>query len=191
LARDRAQQCIDEAFAYAKKRWDASHIVPKFKPGDRVLVSTLHFGFEGPKKLHEHFAGPFSVLRLVGPNSIEVVLTDKYARKHPVFPVSICKKYNDGDPERFPDRREQPPPTPEVVDNDLEWEIDRFIDERTIKKGKGRTVREYHVRWKGYDSSHDVWLPESDLVHAKAAMREFCLARRNERTPDTSSTPLE
>jgi transposase InsO family protein len=191
LARDRAQQCIDEAFIYAKKRWDASHIVPKFKPGDRVLVSTLHFGFEGPKKLHEHFAGPFSILHLVGSNAIEVVLTDKYARKHPVFPVSICKKYNDGDPERFPDRREQPPPTPEVVDNDLEWEIDRFIDERTIKKGKGRTIREYHVRWKGYDSSHDVWLPESDLVHAKAAMREFRLARHTELTHDNSSTPLE
>jgi hypothetical protein len=186
LSRDRAQQCIDDAFDYAKQRWDASHTPPSFKVGDQVLVSTQHFGFSGPRKLHEHFAGPFPITRLIGDNAIEVTLTGEYARKHPVFPVSLCKKYREANPEQFPNCPTPPPPAPDIIDDESEWEVERILDERTIKKARGRIEREYHVRWKGYDSSHDLWLPEENLAHSKAAIRAFRLSQRNEKSQNTS-----
>jgi hypothetical protein len=190
VSRDRAQQCIDDAFDYAKQRWDASHTPPSFKVGDQVLVSTQHFGFSGPRKLHEHFAGPFPITRLIGDNAIEVTLTGEYARKHPVFPVSLCKKYREADPEQFPNRPTPPPPAPDIIDDESEWEVEHILDERTIKKARGRIEREYHVRWKGYDSSHDLWLPEENLAHSKAAIRAFRLSRRNGKSHWQNTSPL-
>ncbi|MBW0545501.1 hypothetical protein O181_085216 [Austropuccinia psidii MF-1] len=38
-----AKQSMNEAFEYAKQKWDKNHKVPDFKVGDLVLVSTLNF----------------------------------------------------------------------------------------------------------------------------------------------------
>ena len=47
-----AKQSMDDAFDYAKQKWDKSHKVPDLKVGDLVLVSTLNFNnIKGPKKL--------------------------------------------------------------------------------------------------------------------------------------------
>ncbi|MBW0508403.1 hypothetical protein O181_048118 [Austropuccinia psidii MF-1] len=47
-----AKQSMNDAFDYAKQKWDKSHKVPDFKVGDLVLVSTLNFNnIKGPKKL--------------------------------------------------------------------------------------------------------------------------------------------
>ncbi|MBW0497416.1 hypothetical protein O181_037131 [Austropuccinia psidii MF-1] len=49
-----AKQSMDDAFDYAKQKWDKSHKVPHFKVGDLVLVSTLNFNnIKGPKKLKD------------------------------------------------------------------------------------------------------------------------------------------
>ncbi|MBW0511616.1 hypothetical protein O181_051331 [Austropuccinia psidii MF-1] len=49
-----AKQSMDDAFDYAKKKWDKSHKVPDFKVGDLVLVSTLNVNnIKGPKKLKD------------------------------------------------------------------------------------------------------------------------------------------
>jgi hypothetical protein len=138
LARHRAQQCIDEAFDYSKARWDASHLKPNFKIGDHILISTSHFGFGGPRKLHEHFIGPFTVIRLIGDNALEVNLTGDFSRKHPVFPVSLCKKFDAGEVARFPGRPELPPPQPEIIDEQPQYHVDRILDEQIRKTPKGR-----------------------------------------------------
>jgi Chromo (CHRromatin Organisation MOdifier) domain len=94
-----------------------------------------------------------------------VNLAGEFSRKHPVFPVSLCKKYNEGDPERFPGRSELPPPQPQIVDGVPVWEVDRILNERIRETHKGH-LREYHVRWKGYSSTYDKWVPERDLKDA-------------------------
>ncbi|MBW0515318.1 hypothetical protein O181_055033 [Austropuccinia psidii MF-1] len=38
-----ATQSMNDAFDYAKQKWDKSHKVPDFKVGDLVLISILNF----------------------------------------------------------------------------------------------------------------------------------------------------
>ncbi|MBW0583318.1 hypothetical protein O181_123033 [Austropuccinia psidii MF-1] len=59
---------------------------PDFKEGDQVLVSTLNFNnLKGPKKMRDSFLGPFTIIRLIGKNAVEVKHTEEFSRKHPVF----------------------------------------------------------------------------------------------------------
>ncbi|MBW0525704.1 hypothetical protein O181_065419 [Austropuccinia psidii MF-1] len=47
-----AKHSMNDAFDYAKQKWDKSHKVPDFKVGDLVLVSTLNSNnIKGAKKL--------------------------------------------------------------------------------------------------------------------------------------------
>ncbi|MBW0583569.1 hypothetical protein O181_123284 [Austropuccinia psidii MF-1] len=55
-----AKQIMNDAFDYAKQKWDKSHKVPDFKVGDLVLVSPLNFNnIKGPTKLKDSYVGPF------------------------------------------------------------------------------------------------------------------------------------
>ncbi|MBW0531642.1 hypothetical protein O181_071357 [Austropuccinia psidii MF-1] len=66
---------------------------PDFKEGDQVLVSTLNFNdFKGPKKMRDSFLRPFTIIRLIRKNAVEVKLTEEFSRKHPVFPMSLVKR---------------------------------------------------------------------------------------------------
>ncbi|MBW0530057.1 hypothetical protein O181_069772 [Austropuccinia psidii MF-1] len=74
---DTASKCIAEAKEYNKHRWDKSHIEPDFKEEDQVLVSTLNFNnLKGPKKMRDSFVGPFTIIKLIGKNAVEVKLTE-------------------------------------------------------------------------------------------------------------------
>ncbi|XP_037044139.1 uncharacterized protein LOC119080042 [Bradysia coprophila] len=44
-------------------------------------------------------------------------------------------------------------------DEDFDWEVERIM-EMSVKRDK---TREFLVRWKGFRSAYDSWLPESDL----------------------------
>ncbi|MBW0557187.1 hypothetical protein O181_096902 [Austropuccinia psidii MF-1] len=48
--RHHANQSMNDAFEYAKQKWDQSHKTPEIKVGDLILVSTLNFNnIKGPK----------------------------------------------------------------------------------------------------------------------------------------------
>ncbi|MBW0485499.1 hypothetical protein O181_025214 [Austropuccinia psidii MF-1] len=62
------KKSMDDAFDYAKQKWDKSHKVPDFKGGDLVLVSTLNFNnIKGPKNLKHSYLGPFLLLPYMEP----------------------------------------------------------------------------------------------------------------------------
>ncbi|MBW0516379.1 hypothetical protein O181_056094 [Austropuccinia psidii MF-1] len=66
-----ASKCISEEKEYNKQRWDKSHMEPDFKEGDQVLVSTLYFNNpKGQKKMRDSFVGPFTIIKLIGKNSV-------------------------------------------------------------------------------------------------------------------------
>ncbi|MBW0534812.1 hypothetical protein O181_074527 [Austropuccinia psidii MF-1] len=75
-ARNHAKQSMNDAFEYAKKKWDKSNKNPEFKVGELILVSTLNFhDIKGPKKLKDSFAGPFIIKALHGTNAVQVELS--------------------------------------------------------------------------------------------------------------------
>ncbi|MBW0593174.1 hypothetical protein O181_132889, partial [Austropuccinia psidii MF-1] len=84
---DTAAKCIPEEKEYNKYRWDKSHMEPDFKEGDQVLVSSLSFNnLKGPKKMRDSFLGLFTIIKLIGKNTVEVKITEEFSRKHSVFP---------------------------------------------------------------------------------------------------------
>ncbi|MBW0536562.1 hypothetical protein O181_076277 [Austropuccinia psidii MF-1] len=84
-----AKQSMNDAFDYAKQKWDKSHKVPDFKVGDLVLVSTLNFNnIKGPKKLTDSYVGPFVIVALHGTNAFQVELSGELENKHPTFPAA-------------------------------------------------------------------------------------------------------
>ncbi|MBW0496550.1 hypothetical protein O181_036265 [Austropuccinia psidii MF-1] len=109
-ASETASKFIPEAKEYNKQRLDKSHMELDVKKGDQVLVSTLNFNhLKGPNKMRDSFVGPFTIIKLIGKNAVEVKLTEEFSRKHPVFPMSLVKPYFQTEANKFPSRKKNPP----------------------------------------------------------------------------------
>ncbi|MBW0485469.1 hypothetical protein O181_025184 [Austropuccinia psidii MF-1] len=92
------EQSMNEAFDYAKQKWDKSHKVPDFKVGDLVLVSILNFNYiKGQKKLEDSHVKPFFLFALHGTNTVQVELSGELENKNPTIPVSLIKPYQQSD----------------------------------------------------------------------------------------------
>ncbi|MBW0535944.1 hypothetical protein O181_075659 [Austropuccinia psidii MF-1] len=129
-----AKRRMNDAFDYAKQKWDKSHKVPDFKVGDLVLISTLNFNnIKGPNKYKDPYVGPFVIVALHGTNAVLVELSGEFENEHPNFPVSLIKPYQPADKELFPLRNPTPLAVPPVEQN----------EEKKIKKSsKKRGLRE-------------------------------------------------
>ncbi|MBW0569204.1 hypothetical protein O181_108919 [Austropuccinia psidii MF-1] len=103
---DAAARCIAEAKEYNKKRWDKTHMEPKFKDGDQVLIGrALHY-------------------------QVEVKLTEEFSRKHPVFPVSLVKPYFRKEEDKFPSRKKNTTPPDIVEEEDSPGPVKKIIKSR-------------------------------------------------------------
>ncbi|MBW0482363.1 hypothetical protein O181_022078 [Austropuccinia psidii MF-1] len=131
---DTAAKLIAEAKEYNKQRWDKSHMEPDLKEGDQVLVSTLNFNnLKGPKNMRESFAGPFTIIKLIGKNAVEVKLTEEFSMKHRLFPVSLVKPYFQTEEDTFPSRKKNPTPPEIVVVKDFTGSLKKIIKDRKIR----------------------------------------------------------
>ncbi|MBW0533575.1 hypothetical protein O181_073290 [Austropuccinia psidii MF-1] len=173
--RHHANQSMNDAFEYAKQKWDKSHKTPEFKVGDLILVSTLNFNnIKGPKKLKDSFAGPFIIKALHGRNAVQVELSGELENKHPTFPVSLVKHYTSSDKELFPLRNETPLEVP-PLDLSEEKKVLKVLKERRLR---GKNEREYLVRYKN-PQHEDEWIVESKIPDSQKFLRRF----RHERRP--------
>ncbi|MBW0504844.1 hypothetical protein O181_044559 [Austropuccinia psidii MF-1] len=169
---DTASKCIAEAKEYNKWRWEKTHMEPDFKEGDQVLVSTLSFNnLKGPKKMRDSFLGPFTIIRLIGKNSVEVKLKEESSRKHPVFPVSLVKPYFQTEEGKFPSKRRNPTP-PEIV----EVEDSPGLVSRIIRARKDQ--RQYLVRFKNQTADKNKWVAEDAIPDGNLLLRRFRASRR-------------
>ncbi|MBW0474056.1 hypothetical protein O181_013771 [Austropuccinia psidii MF-1] len=179
---DTAAKCIAEAKEYNKQRWGKTHMEPDFKEGDQVLVSTLNFkNLKGPKKMRDSFVGPFTIIRLIGKNAVEVKLTEEFSRKHPVFPVSLVKPYFQTEEDKFPSRKKKPTP-PDIVDvEDSPGPVSKIIRARKIRLN-GKDQRQYLVRFKHQTADKDRWLAEDAIPNRNLHLRKFRASRRTEQS---------
>jgi hypothetical protein len=145
-----------------------------FKTGDRVMLSTEHLKLKvdgQTPKLLSKYIGPFTITRVLNDVAYELDLPHSM-RIHPVFHVSRLKPYRDGST-RFPWRIQHSRPPPEIApDGDEVWEVERIVDKRIRRYGRGRRV-EYLVHWKGYPDHERTWEPSENLQGARQAVAEY------------------
>ncbi|MBW0592739.1 hypothetical protein O181_132454 [Austropuccinia psidii MF-1] len=155
---------------------------PDFKEGDQVLVSTLNFNnLKGPKKMKDSFLGPFTIIRLIGKNAVEVKLTEEFSRKHPVFPVSLVKPYFQTEEEKLLSRKRNPTP-PDIVEvDDSPGHVSKVMRASKIRLN-GSDQRQYLVRFKHQTADKDKWLAEDAIPDGNLGLRRFRASRRTEQS---------
>ncbi|CAM6088093.1 unnamed protein product [Calypogeia fissa] len=89
---------------------------------------------------------------------------------HPVFHVSLLKLYISR-PSTFSNRHPVPP-LPEMVDDHIEYEVDRILQKRIIQRGR-KMIVEYLVLWKGFPLHEATWEPIGNLTNCASILQEF------------------
>ncbi|MBW0544211.1 hypothetical protein O181_083926 [Austropuccinia psidii MF-1] len=128
---------------------------PDFKEWEQVLVSTLNFNkLKGPKKMRDSFSRPFTIIKLIGKNAVEVRLTEEFSRKHPVFLVSLVKPYFQTGEDNLPSRNKTYTPQDIVEVEDSFGSVKKIIKARKIRLNS-KDQRQYLVRFKNQTADKD------------------------------------
>ncbi|MBW0508856.1 hypothetical protein O181_048571 [Austropuccinia psidii MF-1] len=173
--RNHEDQSMNDAFEYAKWKWDKSHKTLEFKVGDLILVSTLNFNnIKGPRKLKDSFAGTIIIKALHETNAVQVELSGELENKDPAFTLSLVKHYTSSNKELFPLRNETPLEVPPLVQSE-EKEILKVLKERTLM---GKDEREYLVRNRN-PQHEDEWIVAKKIPYSQRFLRRL----RHERRP--------
>jgi transposase InsO family protein len=171
---DRWEKAVESQAKHYNKR----HIPMKFNKGDLVLVSTRNLSLKTPsRKLAARSMGPFRVLEPVGSLAYLIQLPAN-CKIHPVFSVSLLEKYHSRAGEG-----EQPEilPPPEIIDGEEEWEVEEILD----SKNKGK-AKKYLVKWVGYPTDFNQWVPAADLANAPDMLKSY--EEQADRRPNPGKT---
>ena len=147
-----------------KRYYDAKHVPAVFAVNDQVLLSTsgLNLKVAGTNKLAPRFVEPFKVLERIGEVAYKLELPPTM-RIHDVFHVSLLKQYHS-------DGRIQPPPAADIINGEPEWEVERILGHRLVKRGC-KTVTEYLITFLGYGPEHNLW--QDDVEHCGRLVKEY------------------
>ncbi|MBW0594217.1 hypothetical protein O181_133932, partial [Austropuccinia psidii MF-1] len=127
------------------------------------------------------FVGPFTIIKLIGKNAVEVKLTEEFSRKHPVFPVSLVNPYCQAEEGKSPSRKKILTP-PEIVElEDSPGPMSKIIRSRKIRLN-GKDQRQYLVRFKNQTADKDKWLAEDAIPDGNLNLRRFRASRRTEQS---------
>ncbi|MBW0515911.1 hypothetical protein O181_055626 [Austropuccinia psidii MF-1] len=105
--------------------------------------------------MRDSFLGPFTIIRLIGKNAVEVKLTEEFSRKHPVFPVMEVE--------------DSPGP------------VSKIIRSRKIRLN-GKDQRQDLVRFKNQTADKDKWVAEDAIPDGNLHSRRFRASRRTEKS---------
>ena len=161
-----AKDAIAFATIKMKEYYDRLHQPMFFNVGDMVKLR-LHKGYNVPgitsHKIGAQFVGPFKVIERIGKLAYRLQLPDNM-RIHNVVSVAMLEPMP---AENDPYQRRLPPPDTVVVDGQTEYVIDKLINKRRIRKGRGWSTQ-YLIRWKGYGPEADTWQPEHTIAETQA-----------------------
>jgi hypothetical protein len=167
-----AKQCLQKAQHRQKAYADRHRRHLQFETSTRVLLNSKNIKFKGLncKKLLPRWLGPFEVTKRVGEQSYRLLLPDSMSRIHPVFHVSLLKEWK-------ATGTRQPPPPVVVADGEVEYDVERILDDRQVKKGGKVIARQFLVRWSGYGPEHDTWEPEENLSNCQETLEGYWAAK--------------
>ncbi|MBW0529649.1 hypothetical protein O181_069364 [Austropuccinia psidii MF-1] len=84
---------------------------------------------------------------MIGKNAVDVILTEEFSRKHPVFPVSLVKPYFQIEEDKFPSRKKNSTAAEIVKVEGSPGPVKKIIKARNIRLN-GKDQRQYLVRFK-------------------------------------------
>jgi hypothetical protein len=149
------------------KYYNDHHISKQFQVGEFVKLSTKNLNLKY-RKLSPRWIGPFRILERIGNQVYRLVLPDKYAQLHPVFPVQLLETYHhrQDDVELMT--------MPDLEDSQDEWEVEEIRDKQRIKG-----VIHYLVKWAGWLSEYNSYELAGHLINAPKLVADF--ERRHKR----------
>ena len=166
-----AKQALAEAKQSMWTKNDKYHKLPVFLPGDLVLLSMRKIAVHHPslrKKFGPRWIGPCMVVDLVGDTAAQIELpsTLKHLGIHDVFHYSVLKHYVESENPVVEENPESAKPTALDVNIGQSFEVEAIVDFMRSRKCTHSGVKRPHflVKWVGYDSSHDMWLPLDALA---------------------------
>ena len=115
-------------------------------------ATNLHFP-NRPRKFSPKREGPFTIEKVLSPLSYRLKLPSTW-KIHPVFHASLLTLHKET--EAHGPAFALPPP--DIIDNQEEYEVEAILSHR----GKGKR-RRFYVKWLGYSSAENSWLPEEEL----------------------------
>ncbi|GAA5969842.1 hypothetical protein JCM11641_008057 [Rhodosporidiobolus odoratus] len=144
-----------------------------FAVGEKVYVSTSGMRFPAgiPHKFVPRYVGPFPITAADASKSSYTIAFPPHLRLHPRIHASKLRPHFANDDTRFPSRAlsEPPPVIPATDGADAEWEVEKVVAARTVRK-----KRVFRVRYLGYGEADDQWRPEDELRDtAPAALQAF------------------
>lgn len=138
--------------------------------GQRVMLSTFHRRRDYLRKDEKRVAkfmprydGPYKVTKSFPATSTYAIDMPNHPDTFATFHASLLSKYNENNPDMFPSRVRTHPGTVVTDEGEVEWWIDKIIDER--KRGRGY---QYLVRWVGEGQENDLWLPRREVEDCEA-----------------------
>lgn len=162
-ARQRQRKYYDKKHGLGDNSW--------LQEGAKVLVSTRNIrllskaqGETRKNKLLPRFLGPFVIEKRINEVAFKVKLPE-HLKIHNVFHISLLREFKESG-------RYQPPPPPVEIDGDWEYEVERVLNERKVRRGR-QTKTEFFVQWKGHGVEHNTWEPEENLARARGAIADY------------------
>jgi hypothetical protein len=142
-----------------------------FKEGQEVWLNckNLKLPYQS-KKMQPRREGPFRIKKVLGPVTYQLELPPRW-RIHDVFHVTLLSPFKQTEIHG----PGYPKPPPDIIEGEEEYEVETILSSRK----KGRRM-EYLVRWKGYGSDSDEWIPEANLEHSSELLLEYRVNRRKE-----------
>ena len=122
-------------------------------------------------KLTSRYIGPFKIKKVLSRLNYELELPSSI-HIHPVFHISKLRIYHESERFHFNHPNKESRPPPELIDEEEEWEVEKILDRRERKVGRGKRI-EYLIKWKGYPEWENTWEPTNNLIHSKELIDEF------------------
>lgn len=165
---EEAQSALKAAHETMKRYYDRKRSTSfNFQVGDKVWLEGYNIKTDRPmKKLEDKRYGPFKIVEKVGKSAYRLQLPKTWKALHPVFNEVVLSPFKSP---VFPGQLKDPPPPPEIIDGEREYEVEELMD----SKLKGQEIH-YLVKWRGYPREEWTWEPRAELMkHARKAVEAF------------------
>jgi len=168
LSQWRNDALLAHEYARQKMKEKIKSTFKPFKKGDKVWLEGTNLKLGYNKKITTKREGPFTITEVLGPVNYRLKLPDKWRMRN-IFHAVLLTPYEENGiyGENFPQ------PSPDVIDGEREWEIERIIGH------KGSKNRQYHVKWKGYDEMS--WEPEKNLQRSRESIDDYWKRKKKSR----------